>query len=101
VKEIDKLPLHDATLESIKVDWGSREVAINLKVYTSRNSSVEPYVLKFEKVNNIQAPHDSPWGDSESINRVTVEDKKIKIEIQSGDVIEVSAEIFGFDPRSS
>jgi hypothetical protein len=31
----------------------------------------------------------------------TVEEKKVKIEIQSGDVIELSAEKFSFDPRSS
>ncbi len=92
-----KATLHDAIVESINVNWADREVVINLKAFSEQGENAISYILKFEHVKGVQIPHESPWGESESINSISVEDETCKIEMQSGDVVQVSESRFRFD----
>jgi hypothetical protein len=46
MREIEKLPLHDAIVESINVNWADREVVINLKAFSEQGENA-PYAREF------------------------------------------------------
>lgn len=101
MNKIENLPLHDAILEKIIVNWSGREVTIILKAFSKAGKNAIPHALKFGQVNDIQIPHKSPWGESKFINAVSVKNDICKIEMQSGDEIYISAERFQFDESVS
>ena len=39
----------------------------------------------------------APWGESNSINTARVQKNIFQIELQSGDILQLKAETFGFD----
>ncbi|AIK15188.1 putative RhsC immunity protein [Pectobacterium atrosepticum] len=85
--------MHDWTLLSLLIDWSKGELVIKLL-----NSNSEPVVIKASGVKLINIPKSDEWGESVSINEVIELDRnsygfeRMKIEIQSGDIIEIVAE---------
>ncbi len=101
MKDFEALPLHDAILKTINVDWENRSLVITLHAFTVKGSDALPHVLKFENASSIEVPHDSPWGASVFINRVLLMGNSCEIEMQSGDVIKITAENYSFEPTAS
>ncbi|KHT14765.1 hypothetical protein [Pectobacterium brasiliense] len=87
------ISMHDWTLLSLLVDWGEGTLVIKLL-----NNKSEPVVIKANGVKLLNIPKSDEWGESASVNEVIEFDRnpygfeRIKIEIQSGDVIEIVAE---------
>ncbi|AOR63394.1 hypothetical protein KU73_16420 [Pectobacterium wasabiae] len=85
--------MHDWILLSLLIDWGKGALIIKLL-----NSNSEPVVIKANGVKLINIPKGDEWGESVSVNELIGLDRnsdgfeRMKIEIQSGDVIEVVAE---------
>ena len=101
MRRIENLPLHDAIVDSINVNWVTKEVVINLKVFSKKGENAIPHSLIFKQVKSIKIPHESPWGESESINSASVESGICQIEMQSGDVISILAKDFRFVQSAS
>ena len=84
--------MHDWVLERIVVDWATRVVTFFLRWRVSKQISARNFT-------NLVVPRNEEWGRSESINSVSgpnkIDDKmyELRIEMQSGDLILVSAEI--------
>lgn len=87
------ISMHDWTLLSLLVDWREGQLVIKLL-----NNKSEQVLIKANGVKLINIPKSDEWGESVSVNEVIELGKnphgfeKMKIEIQSGDVIEVVAE---------
>lgn len=84
--------MHDWTLVSIHLDWDVGALEISLLDETSAKRC-----LRFERLRDVSIGRAQPWGPSESINAFSVlkgnEDSalKVKIEMQSGDELNVVA----------
>jgi hypothetical protein len=85
------LPLHDATLVSMKIDWANKVCTVGCATHTG------PKRLQFGGVQSIRVPMEDPWGPSVSIMRLVQEGDVFRIEMQSGDNIEVVATNFTYD----
>ena len=91
--------MHDWTLVSILMDWQSARVTINLQDHASTKTVVA------EGVQDLRVPHECGWGPSVSVNEAyPIESlstglKRLRIEMQSGDVIEIVADEFDI-PRN-
>ncbi|MDH7638662.1 hypothetical protein [Sphingomonas oryzagri] len=83
--------MHDWSLTTIKLDWITGSVTIHLRDGTG------PRRLLASAVSELTIPRLAPWGKSQSINSVdgpTSDDAGpigLRIEMQSGDVISLSA----------
>ena len=93
---IDTLPLHDATLKHVVVRWSERCVEGHFRAFRVPDQPAESLVLTWNGVRDIQIPQRAPWGDSHFVNsarqrRVAEELESFEIEMQSGNVISVSA----------
>jgi hypothetical protein len=83
--ELEKLPLHDATLKSVEVLWGEARCRLFLEL------AAGSHLLEFRGVTRVEIPQEAPWGPSVSVNGISVQGGVAAIEMQSGDTIEVSA----------
>ena len=86
--------MHDWVLISVSMDWKSSRVAIHLK---DRTSAIRK--LTAENVRDLHVPHENNWGTSASVNAGSIENlaagiQKLRMEMQSGDTIEIVAERF-------
>lgn len=81
--------LHDATLWDIRVDWPNAELACTFRVQIGNTRLVQ---LLGSQLTHLVCPKMHPWGESISVNEVSVSDvaseRTLRIEMQSGDVIE-------------
>ncbi len=81
--------LHDATLESISFDWAAAVVFVRFKVHGIGAAGFEA-----KDVFNVNCPRLLPWGPSNSVNSVELQAQSgcqcLTIEMQSGDVLEIS-----------
>jgi hypothetical protein len=92
--QIESLGLHDATLVEIKVLWKERLCVLRLAMPSSVTSD-----LTFWNISAVNIPANQPWGPSVSINKtVTKDGGKYEIEMQSGDVLRITASNITFDP---
>jgi hypothetical protein len=86
--------MHDWSLISVHLDWQSAVVELRL---TAPEGAA---VLTATGVTNLAVPHDFPWGPSASVNGhdgpvpFGADLHQLKIEMQSGDVIAVTAKSF-------
>ena len=82
--------LHDSTLSRIEVAWASKTICIFFVDGRQKEIVVEAKnVSKFAFANN------APWGPSDSINYVGLENgSRLIIEMQAGDVLEIEATVF-------
>lgn len=92
----DALPLHDAVLRSIEVDWEKKRCVLRLSAFVTPNREAAPHALAFEGVTLLTVPHDEPWGQSSFVNSACTVADGFRIEMQSGDVIELRATNFAF-----
>lgn len=87
--------MHDWTLRSINFDWKSAQVKLD---FLNQHSTLVS--LLANGVSNLSVPCLNEWGPSVSVNKVAepipLENGKykMKIEMQSGDVIEIDAKTF-------
>ncbi|RKH72333.1 hypothetical protein D7W81_06230 [Corallococcus aberystwythensis] len=86
--------LHDATLVAVTTEWASGEtrVRVRLSEEAARGAGVHVTGTKL-----LRCPREQPWGPSVSINEVrllSLRDgrKRLEIEVQSGDVIEIEGD---------
>ncbi len=83
------LDFHDCTIEEINYHWQSASLKIGIWRYCpDRQKSVLNY-LELAGVSELFIPHATPWGPSNSINKILFEGGTCKIEVQSGDTITV------------
>jgi hypothetical protein len=86
--------LHDWSLVGVEYDWLSATIRMRFK------SAAGLQTLVATGVSDLHVPHTEPWGPSISVNGVEWLDGEIaglrvlKIEMQSGDVIALTAETF-------
>ena len=94
--------LHDATLQSIHLDWVVGTVSISLQVGPTALNRCE---IRAEGVTNFIYPRLMPWGPSTSVNHVSTEEvaggRVIAMEMQSGDQIEICCTTAGYVVVSS
>ena len=96
--------MHDWTLLSIRFDWKQGKVSIEFEPYNTEKIIVFFYA---EDVSNLQIPRVKEWGPSVSVNEVTGpeklsgENQKIKFEMQTSDVIEITAKKFIFPKEAN
>lgn len=87
--------MHDWTLKKIEFDWRAARVTIELE-----DSSFATRTLIADRVSELQVPHANEWGPSVSVNEVPAVEAlpsgrhRLRIEMQSGDVIQIVAEHF-------
>jgi len=94
---INQLPLHDALIESITINWLEKTVEVKLRAFIYKGSDAIPCILKFYDVSDTQIPHNHPWGESQFINVVSGSKESVFIEMQSGDIIRITGSGFNFD----
>jgi len=83
--------IHDWTLVSITTTWNVGDIEFVFK--DQKSDIVKGLAYGFT---DLKIPKLQPWGKSVSINSLEItpmenNDKKIRLEMQSGDVIEVTA----------
>ncbi len=86
--------MHDWTLTAIHFDWTAGCVTIELK-----NQSSKKVAVVADGVSTLVVPRLQEWGPSSSVNELRgpsdiTGGKHLFIEMQSGDVIEISARTF-------
>jgi hypothetical protein len=90
-----KRSLHDWTLISITLHWESGKLTAEFR---GADSAIRLLIAK--DVCDLKVPRTYPWGSSVSVNGISLvsetsaERKSLTIEMQSGDVIEISAADF-------
>jgi hypothetical protein len=79
--------LHDAILERVAVDWPAGTASVECGIASDTRT-----ILVVDHVREVRVDRREPWGRSESINSVYVDEAKdsevaLYIEMQSGDDI--------------
>ncbi|MDQ1835132.1 hypothetical protein [Massilia scottii] len=89
--------MHDWALLSLLFDWEGAHLTLTL-----RNRSSDIVSLTVDGVVRLMVPKQSEWGRSGMVNEFTGPTRqldgteKLQIEMQSGDVIEITAGSFSF-----
>lgn len=87
--------MHDWTLIGVYFDWRSGQVKVD---FLNQDSTLVSLIAN--DVSNLRVPRMNDWGASVSVNGVAkithLKDgrSRIKIEMQSGDLIEIDAKAF-------
>jgi len=89
LRDIATLDLHDATLVSVQLDWPKRHCRFVIRPVSQAPS--QPHSLDFCDVTLLHIPQQRLWGRSVSINSASFDSGVVAIEMQSGDVIEITA----------
>ena len=98
-KQFGSLPLHDAILHELRVDWSTATCSAELEAFIDPRQTAIPRRLIWRGVRDVQAPHRAPWGDSVHINSARFQSPDVFIiEMQSGDEIRIVADAFEFVP---
>lgn len=88
----NSLPIHDATLAAMYINWEAARCDIRLLPV-----GLPPHLLTFKGFTNIELPRREDWGPSSSINSSNQSDTgQFEIEIQSGDTIRIEAAHWAF-----
>ncbi|WP_431256915.1 hypothetical protein ACQ86G_19755 [Roseateles chitinivorans] len=83
----DELRLHDATLLSIEVDYGTGRCELLMHPVGE-----DRQILVFDGISALCLPRQAPWGRSSAINALRQPDPQaFEIELQSGDVLRIEA----------
>jgi len=91
------LPLHDAVVESITLDWGMGVCTIALRLCGAMAPEPRQRKLVFSNVTELVVPRDEPWGSSSQVNGQHKDGPEFQIEMQSGDTVVVKAEAFSLE----
>ena len=92
--------LHDAVLVSVTVSWeyGTADLVLNLPAPPRRQLKIRTDGLSW-----LCCPREQPWGKSVHVNDVNVilpdagQRGEIRIEMQSGDVLDIKADRIGIE----
>jgi len=93
IDSMDQVPrLHDATFEALIFLWKHGSARLEF----SADLTSKPIHLEARGVFNIAVPRAFPWGPSDSVNDSSLQPvqdgKKLSIEMQSGDLLEIVCE---------
>lgn len=97
----ESLPLHDATLTCLTCEWGEGVCTATLRLWEENAKQSRPYLLRWEGVTDMAIPRLQPWGPSVSVNTASLDGNVYQLEMQSGDLIRVTAERFAFTPEGA
>ncbi|WP_031569669.1 hypothetical protein [Rheinheimera texasensis] len=92
----DKLPLHDAVLKTIVVDWSSAEIILSVSAFVIKGEAAVHYLLSFSSVTMFECSRFNEWGASNSILDAKASGTEFTIQMQSGDVIKIKAASYVF-----
>lgn len=86
--------LHDATLVAVTMEWESGEARVRMRLSEEPVRKANIHVTGSKL---LRCPRRQPWGPSVSINEVRVfslqdGQRRLEIEIQSGDVVEIEGD---------
>jgi len=91
--KFEELPLHDAVLRDVVVDWKNQSCRVHVSAFVDRTAAAVPCTLTWTAVREVRVPMLSPWGPSIFINSQSKEGSgRYLIEVQSGDVIVIEAD---------
>ncbi|UOQ97116.1 hypothetical protein MUN81_17980 [Hymenobacter sp. 5317J-9] len=79
--------LHDATLTSLAIQWQEGTLTIKINLY----EDVKNIIIK--NLSSLTLTRDFSWGESFQINEFLIDHNRIRIELQSGDVITIIGEL--------
>ena len=85
------LPLHDAILKELRIDWATRTCIAEVNAFVDRDRDAQPRKIVWQKVRKITVPHEDPWGPSVFISTVRQEEDCYIVQMQSGDEIRITA----------
>ena len=93
----DALPLHDAVLKELRFDWATGVCVAELVAFTDGlQKPSRPAKLVWNKTGEVVVSRRSPWGSSVCVNCAREEVGWFVLEMQSGDMIRITAESFEF-----
>ena len=84
------MDFHDATLLSVQADWAGGVALVLLRVAGVE----EPVKVRAIGLIELRLPRKRPWGPSVSVNSLHVDAGEMRIEMQSGDTISITAQSF-------
>jgi hypothetical protein len=93
--------MHDWTLTTILYEWKTAKATLCFL------GPLHSAVIVAEGVSHLDVPHENDWGPSVSVNEVrgltgSGDRRRLEIEMQSGDVIAITARSFALpDPVSN
>ena len=97
VREFSSLPLHDAILQELRLDWEQRTCVASILAFVDRTKDAVARKIFWRDVSETFIPHRNPWGPSVLINSASVDlDGVFIIEMRSGDLIRVHARGYDF-----
>jgi hypothetical protein len=92
----ETLPLHDALLGRIEIDWDTALVRLDLQAFSEVAKPALPYYLLFRVVTDFRYSRLNEWGPSNSILEAKVVGDEYHIQMQSGDNICIKASSYEF-----
>jgi hypothetical protein len=94
--EFDGSLLHDAIVEEIVIDWSSGTLRMPGYVFVDGiRSDARRCTLEWSGLTCVRIDREMPWGPSNSINSAKFEPPNhYAVEMQSGDVIAITAQEF-------
>ncbi|MGF1740908.1 hypothetical protein L4C34_07495 [Vibrio profundum] len=91
MEKFEDLPLHDAVVKDFCFLWEQSVVEIHLSVFKTFKERAKPHLLKFYDVRELYCPQKCDWGMSAHVNSNEFKDGLYMIQMQSGDVVQVTA----------
>jgi len=98
--EFEALRLHDATLSHLEFLWEQGICRAHIRVWSKALSEVFPAILEFQGVTYLEVPRNYEWGPSRSILNAKFFNEIYRIQMQSGDLISISAKGFKLEPAN-
>ena len=92
--------LHDYSLIKVEVMWAEAVCHLHLVTWSNAEGRHTPVVVELTGVKFVSLPRNEPWGPSSSINSATFSARTLSVEMQSGDLISISAEGYRVVPSN-
>ena len=100
--DFDALPLHDAVLNRISLEWEQRLVSAEVAIYLDCSKPAVAALLSWSGVRAVRLPCAEPWGPSVFISKQYKSGPcTYALEMQSGDVLEIEADSFSLTRRDT
>ncbi|HET7539922.1 MAG TPA: hypothetical protein VFK05_08620 [Polyangiaceae bacterium] len=100
--DFDALPLHDAVLYRVSLEWERRVASAEVAIFLDCSKPAVPAVLSWNGVRSVHLPCAEPWGPSVFIKKqYKTGPRSYAIEVQSGDVLEIDADGFSLARRDA
>ncbi|WP_163339572.1 hypothetical protein [Desulfopila sp. IMCC35008] len=90
MNNIKGMALHDCTLKDIKVNWKEKSAIFTINMLYKKPQLPIKKTIEFIEVTQILIPRKDSWGSSGSIYEIKYQNNGYLIQMQSGDVIEIS-----------